>query len=143
MFITLEDETGIANLVIWPSLFDKERRTILSASMLEVRGRLQREGDVVHLVAHHLTDMTPLLRQVGQRDAPFPLPHGRGGRGPIGKRRRCAGSEGARATGPGHFHSGHAHSIRAAGEGEGFSVTSGFRVAPGVDLPGLAGERRL
>ena len=78
MFITLEDETGIANLVIWPSLFDKERRTILSASMLEVRGRLQREGDVVHLVAHYLTDMTPLLRQIGQRDEVFPLPHGRG-----------------------------------------------------------------
>ncbi|RUV28816.1 MAG: DNA polymerase III subunit alpha [Mesorhizobium sp.] len=78
MFITLEDETGIANLVVWPKVFEANRRTILSASMIAVRGRVQREGEVVHLVARHLTDLSAELASVGQRDTAFPLPHGRG-----------------------------------------------------------------
>lgn len=51
MFITLEDETGIANLVVWPQVFEKFRRVVMGASMIAVRGRIQREGEVVHLVA--------------------------------------------------------------------------------------------
>ncbi|WP_353683106.1 OB-fold nucleic acid binding domain-containing protein [Mesorhizobium sp.] len=78
IFITLEDETGIANLVIWPKVFEANRRTILSAGMIAVRGRIQREGEVVHLVAQRLTDLSAELGSVGQRDAAFPLPHGRG-----------------------------------------------------------------
>ena len=50
MFITLEDETGIANLVVWPKVFEANRRTVLSARMMAVRGRIQREGDVVRRV---------------------------------------------------------------------------------------------
>jgi error-prone DNA polymerase len=78
MFITIEDESSIANLVIWPNLFEKQRRIILSAGMMAVYGRIQREGDVVHLVAHRLTDLSSKLASVGDRDAAFPLPHGRG-----------------------------------------------------------------
>jgi error-prone DNA polymerase len=78
MFITIEDESGIANLVIWPTVFEKQRRIILSAGMMAVYGRIQREGDVVHLVAHRLTDLSQELATVGDRDAAFPLPHGRG-----------------------------------------------------------------
>jgi error-prone DNA polymerase len=78
MFITIEDETGIANLVIWSTLYEKQRRVILSAGMLGVHGRIQREGEVVHLVAHKLTDLSPDLASVGDREAAFPLPHGRG-----------------------------------------------------------------
>src|SRR5699024_11108372 len=78
MFITLEDETGIANLVVWPKVFEKHRRIILGAPMFAVSGRIQREGEVVHLVAHHLTDMSAELAGIGQRDNPFPTPHGRG-----------------------------------------------------------------
>jgi len=78
MFITLEDETGIANLVVWPKVFERFRRTILSAGMVSVRGRIQREGEVVHLVAQRLTDLSAELAGIGQRDRPFPLPHGRG-----------------------------------------------------------------
>jgi len=78
LFITIEDETGIANLVIWPSLYEKQRRIILSAGMMAAHGRIQREGEVVHLVAQHLTDLSPALASVGDRDAAFPLPHGRG-----------------------------------------------------------------
>ncbi len=76
MFITIEDETGIANLVIWPKVFEKQRRVILSARMMAVHGRIQREGEVVHLVAHKLTDLSPALASVGDRDVAFPLPHG-------------------------------------------------------------------
>ncbi|WP_424629637.1 error-prone DNA polymerase [Bradyrhizobium sp. SYSU BS000235] len=78
MFITIEDETGIANLVVWPKVFETFRRTVLSAGMLAVRGRIQREGEVVHLVAQQLADLSADLSSVGERDASFPLPHGRG-----------------------------------------------------------------
>jgi error-prone DNA polymerase len=78
MFITLEDESGIANLVIWPKVFEQNRRTILSAGMIAVRGRVQREGEVVHLVAQRLTDLSADLASVGDRETAFPLPHGRG-----------------------------------------------------------------
>jgi error-prone DNA polymerase len=78
LFVTLEDETGIANLVVWPQTFEKFRRVVMGASMLAVRGRIQREGEVVHLVAYQLTDLSAELATVGSRDAAFPLPHGRG-----------------------------------------------------------------
>jgi error-prone DNA polymerase len=51
MFITIEDETAPANVVVWPSLFEKRRRVVLGASLMAINGRIQREGDVVHLVA--------------------------------------------------------------------------------------------
>jgi error-prone DNA polymerase len=78
MFFTLEDETGTANLVLWPQVFEKFRRVVMSASMIAVRGRIQREGEVVHLVAHRLVDLSAELATVGSRDAAFPLSHGRG-----------------------------------------------------------------
>ena len=78
LFITLEDETEIANLIIWPSVFERQRRLILSASMIGCRGKLQREGEVIHVIAEHLTDLSQLLRGVGEREEAFPLPHGRG-----------------------------------------------------------------
>ncbi len=77
MFITIEDETGVANLVIWPSLYEQQRQIVLSASLLIVDGKVQREGEVVHVVATRLHDGSDLLASVGDREA-FPLPHGRG-----------------------------------------------------------------
>ncbi|RYG38287.1 MAG: DNA polymerase III subunit alpha, partial [Burkholderiales bacterium] len=81
MFITIEDETGVANLVVWPKTFERNRRTILSARMLGVYGQIQREGDVVHLIARRLEDLSDLLASIGDRDTAFPLPHGRGDEG--------------------------------------------------------------
>ena len=78
MFITLEDETDIANLIVWPSLFDKQRRIILGAQMMACRGRVQCASGVIHLIAEHLIDQTELLNSVGGRDASFTLPAGRG-----------------------------------------------------------------
>ncbi|HVG82741.1 MAG TPA: error-prone DNA polymerase, partial [Methylomirabilota bacterium] len=78
LFITLEDETGIANLVVWAKVFEQNRRTIMSASMMAVRGRIQREGEVVHLVVRHVADLSADLASIGGRETSFPLPHGQG-----------------------------------------------------------------
>jgi error-prone DNA polymerase len=78
VFITIEDETGIANLVVWSSLSERQRRVVLSASMLCCHGRVQREGEVIHVVTERLDDLSDLLKSLGGRSAPFPLRHGRG-----------------------------------------------------------------
>ncbi len=70
IFLTLEDETGIANAIVWPARFALYRPIILAAPMISVRGRLQREGEVLHLIAETITDLTELLRSVGARDLP-------------------------------------------------------------------------
>jgi error-prone DNA polymerase len=77
-FMTLEDETEVVNLIVWPSLFECQRRLVLSAGMIGCEGKVQREGEVIHVIADHLTDLTHLLDSVGDRDEAFPLPHGRG-----------------------------------------------------------------
>jgi error-prone DNA polymerase len=78
MFITIEDETGPANVVVWPSLFEKRRRVVLGASMMAINGRIQREGDVVHLVAQQLFDLSGDLSGLADRDTDFRPPTGRG-----------------------------------------------------------------
>ncbi|HEV7246199.1 MAG TPA: error-prone DNA polymerase [Shinella sp.] len=78
MFLTLEDETGIVNAVVWPSLFERQRRVLMTASMMGIHGKIQREGEVVHLVAQRLFDFSSDLSSLGERDGDFPLPHGRG-----------------------------------------------------------------
>ena len=61
IFATLEDETGVANVIIWPKVFERFRRVVLGARLLGVSGRLQREGEVIHIVAETLKDLTPAL----------------------------------------------------------------------------------
>ncbi len=78
MFITIEDETGPANVVVWPSLFEKRRRVVLGASMMAINGRIQREGDVVHLVAQQLFDLSADLSGLADMDVVFKAPSGRG-----------------------------------------------------------------
>ncbi|HEY0269605.1 MAG TPA: error-prone DNA polymerase [Sphingomonas sp.] len=68
MFITLEDESGIANVVVWPDLFERYRRIILTATMLVVKGRVQCEGAVIHVIAEEIGDRSGLLRAVAGRD---------------------------------------------------------------------------
>ena len=81
IFITLEDETGIANLVVWPDVFQRFRTTVLKASLLGVSGRVQRTGKVIHLVSETLVDQTDHLATLEIRprnliDAPIP-PNGK------------------------------------------------------------------
>jgi error-prone DNA polymerase len=61
VFVTLEDETGYINVVVWNDLVERQRRELLGSSLLGVDGVLQKEGEVVHLVARRLTDYTRLL----------------------------------------------------------------------------------
>ncbi len=60
-FITLEDETGVANLVVWPKVMTRYRKVIMGARLIDVRGHVQRDDDVIHIVAHHLKDRTDAL----------------------------------------------------------------------------------
>ncbi len=78
MFITLEDETAVANLVVWTKVFEKFRRVVLGSGMIGVKGRVQREGEVVHIVAHEILDLSAELASIGSLETTFPLRHGRG-----------------------------------------------------------------
>ncbi|MEE1612076.1 error-prone DNA polymerase [Microvirga sp. CF3016] len=85
-FMTIEDETDVANLVIWSTVFETHRRLILSSGMIGCRGRLQREGGVTHLIAEHFIDLSDLLRSVADRDGELRLRRGRGDESKIGVR---------------------------------------------------------
>ena len=61
IFATLEDETGVANCVIWPDVFERHRRIVLTARLLGITGPLQREGEVIHVVAERLVDLSHYL----------------------------------------------------------------------------------
>ena len=64
IFATLEDETGVANVVVWPTVFDTYRRPLLESRFLRVAGTLQREGIVIHVIARHLIDLTDMMRDL-------------------------------------------------------------------------------
>jgi len=73
VFMTLEDESDIANVIVWPKVFEKNRRTVMTARFLAVRGRLQRAGLVIHVVAESFVDLSaqlPWLREGGDLFAP-------------------------------------------------------------------------
>jgi error-prone DNA polymerase len=61
VFVTLEDETGYLNLIVWEKLARRARRALLESRLLGVRGRVQRDGQVLHLIAGELIDLSPLL----------------------------------------------------------------------------------
>jgi error-prone DNA polymerase len=61
VFVTLEDETGYTNVIVWNRLVEEQRRELLGSSLLGVHGVVQKEGAVVHLVAHRLVDHSRLL----------------------------------------------------------------------------------
>ena len=68
MFATLEDETGIANLIIWPDIFAAHRRVLMTSSFLLARGRLQKESGVTHIVVEAVEDLTAHLSRLSDRD---------------------------------------------------------------------------
>jgi error-prone DNA polymerase len=67
VFITIEDETGIANLIVWPQILERFRRAALGATLLRCTGKLQREENVIHIVADRLDDMTSRLNTLRDR----------------------------------------------------------------------------
>lgn len=72
--MTIEDETGVANLVIWRKLYVRQRRVILGARMFGVQGHVQRKGAVAHIIANRVTDLSAELAGIGARKGEFPPP---------------------------------------------------------------------
>ncbi len=68
IFMTLEDETGVANAIVWNKIFDRYRSVVMGARLVKIRGRLQSESGVIHVVVDHIEDMTPMLGLL-QREA--------------------------------------------------------------------------
>ena len=74
IFATLEDESGVANIIIWPKTFERYRRIVLTASLIGVEGTLQREGIVIHVIAHRLVDLSRNLRELADRSGEVSAP---------------------------------------------------------------------
>ena len=72
IFATLEDETGVANIIVWPPVFERYRRTVLGSRLLSVEGTLQREGLVIHVIAKSVSDLSPLLDRLAD-STPLPM----------------------------------------------------------------------
>jgi error-prone DNA polymerase len=71
VFVTLEDETGTVNVVVWRDLVERQRRELLGARLLAVQGTIERDGEVVHLIARRLTDHSRLLGDLLARSRDF------------------------------------------------------------------------
>ena len=71
VFVTLEDETGAVNVIVWPQVAELQRRALLASSLLTVYGIWQREGEVRHLVARKLVDHSALLQGLASRSRNF------------------------------------------------------------------------
>jgi len=76
IFMTLEDETGVANVIVWPPVFERFRRVVLGARLLAIDGILQREGLVIHVIARRLRDLSDRLALLGA-GAPLEPAHAR------------------------------------------------------------------
>ncbi|NBD29431.1 MAG: DNA polymerase III subunit alpha [Alphaproteobacteria bacterium] len=74
-FITLEDETGVANLVVWPKVMEQYRKVVMQARLLVVHGYIQRDLDIIHVVARHLEDRSDALQRLAPDGLAPPLSH--------------------------------------------------------------------
>lgn len=70
IFLTLEDETGTCNVIVWKSVYERFRRAIIAGRLLRVTGRVQRQGPVTHLVAETVEDISPMLDVLLSPDLP-------------------------------------------------------------------------
>ena len=68
IFVTLEDETGVCNVVVWAKTYERFRRAVISGRLLRITGRLQRDAGVVHVVAELIEDLSPMLDQLLRSD---------------------------------------------------------------------------
>jgi error-prone DNA polymerase len=74
VFMTLEDETDIANIIVWPKVFARNRRTVMTSRFMAVRGRLQRAGLVVHVLAESFIDLSADLARLSDGELQRELP---------------------------------------------------------------------
>jgi error-prone DNA polymerase len=77
IFLTLEDETAAANVIVWPKIFEAYRPIVMGARFVSVRGRVQSESNVMHLIAEELIDLTPLLARLDAETPESVMPRGR------------------------------------------------------------------
>lgn len=68
IFVTLEDETGVVNVVVWAKVYETFRRAVIAGRLLRVTGRVQREGGVTHVVAETIEDISALLDELLRPD---------------------------------------------------------------------------
>lgn len=68
IFITLEDETGVANVVVWAKVYEAFRRAVVTARLLRVTGPIQRDGAVVHVIARRIEDLSDILDDLARGD---------------------------------------------------------------------------
>jgi len=73
IFVTLEDETGTANVVVWARVYERFRRAVIAGRLLRVTGRIQREGPVLHVVADEIEDISAMLDRLLEPDFRVPL----------------------------------------------------------------------
>ena len=66
IFLTLEDETGVVNIVVWRKIYEAFRRAVIAGRLLRITGRIQRENNVTHVIAEHIEDISPMLDQLVQ-----------------------------------------------------------------------------
>ncbi|MEM8978418.1 MAG: OB-fold nucleic acid binding domain-containing protein [Pseudomonadota bacterium] len=64
IFVTLEDETGTVNVVVWRAVYERFRRAVISGRLLRVTGRIQREQSVIHVIAEEIEDISPMLDEL-------------------------------------------------------------------------------
>lgn len=64
IFLTLEDETGVINVIVWRKMYERFRRAVISGRLLRITGRVQRDHDVVHVLAEEIEDISPLLDEL-------------------------------------------------------------------------------
>jgi error-prone DNA polymerase len=69
IFMTLEDETGFANIIVWPKIFERFRKAVLGGRVVAVTGRVQKEGIVIHVVANCVQDLS---HRLGELKDPLP-----------------------------------------------------------------------
>jgi DNA-directed RNA polymerase len=69
IFLTLEDETGVVNIIVWRKLYEQFRRAVIAGRLLRVTGRIQRENSVTHIIAEHVEDISPMLDELLQPEA--------------------------------------------------------------------------
>ena len=72
IFMTIEDETGSANVIVWPKIFERQRAEVLGARLVAVHGEAQEEQGVLHLIARKVEDITPSLRLIERAKAATP-----------------------------------------------------------------------
>ncbi len=74
IFLTLEDETGVVNIIVWRNIYERFRRAVIAGRMLRVTGRMQRAHGVTHVLAEEIEDISDMLDLLLAEDGPAGMP---------------------------------------------------------------------